>query len=148
VLVLAILALLMAAAAPTLRGWSKGGKVRDAIDQVLTATRFAQAQAIHEATTYRIAVNPVDGALELWRLDGETATPASGEFHDPVALPPGFRVRIQRLDGVANPAVEFYPDGRVTPGRIELLAPWDEQTIIEARTPAQRFQLLPAGGVQ
>ena len=120
--------------------------MRDATDQVLTAACFEQSQAIHEAVVYRLAVNPVDGALEVWRIDGQTATPAAGEFYDPVELPQGFTIRIQRFDGTANPAVEFHPDGRITPASIELTAPWGERTIIESRWPAQPFRLIPEGG--
>src|SRR5690606_29737120 len=128
VLVLALLALLMSAAAPNLRGWGRGGKVRDATDQILTATRYAQSQAVHETVTYRIAVNPVDGEVELWRIDGETVTPADGEYQTPVDLPAGFAVYIDRFDGAGNSAIEFFPDGRITPGRIEIAAPWGERT--------------------
>ena len=148
VLVLALLALLMSAAAPNLRGWGRGGKVRDATDQILTATRYAQSQAVHEAVTYRIAVNPVDGAIELWRIDGETVTPADGDYQNPVDLPAGFAVHIDRFDGAGSSAIEFFPDGRITPGRIEIAAPWGERTFIESRWPAQPLRLSTEGGMQ
>lgn len=146
VLVLAVLALMMSAAAPHLRGWGRGGKVRDATDQVLTAIRFAQSQAIHDFVTCRLSVNPVDDALEVWRIDGQRVAPATGEFHDPVEVPDGFSIEIERFDGAGNAAIEFLPDGRLTPGRIEIIAPWGERTIIESRWPAQPLRLISEGG--
>ncbi len=150
VLVLAVLATLMAMVAPSLRGWNKGSKLRDATDQLIAATRHARSQAVHTAEVHRLEADPSGTAFRVVAVGPEgddSAAPAASEFEHEVRLSPSLRIDIQRLDGGIG-GVEFYPNGRVTPAVIRLYAEWGEVTELAATTPADSFRLVPAGGMR
>lgn len=146
VLVLAVLAILMAAAAPNLRGWSRNAKLRDATDQVLASVRYARAQAIHDAVPYHLSVDPTGSTVQVLRQGGAQFVPVDDARARPVVLPDGFVLEIERLDATAARGVAFFPDGRTTPARIVLTSPWGHQTILSAPTAAQPFELLASAG--
>lgn len=148
VLVLAMLTMVMALAAPSLRGWGHGSRLRNASDQLMTATRFARAQAISTAVVHRLEVDPSGTAFRVIPQDPEAAPPPAA-YANPVQLPSGLAVQIERPDGAAN-TIDFHPNGRITPGVIRLLADWGETVVIQAQTPADSFRNVTAmaGGVQ
>jgi prepilin-type N-terminal cleavage/methylation domain-containing protein len=144
VLVLVVLTVLLAIAAPSLRGWSKGAKLRDATDQVLTATRFARSQAVTTAAVHRVEVDPEAGAVRVTVQDGEQFVPAAGEGGRQVVLSPGIRPSVVRDDGDTSGTIEFRPDGRTTPATLTLTADWGETTEIVAASAAEPFRLATA----
>jgi len=52
ILVLLIISITMALAAPSLRGWSDGAKLRDAGDLFVASAKWARAQAILTGTPH------------------------------------------------------------------------------------------------
>src|SRR5690606_3886799 len=115
VLVLGIMALLMAAAAPSLRGWSRGTKIHDAAERVLAATRYARTQAVNSATTHRFEIDPEGLRHRVTVLEGQMYVPVPGEFGHEQLLPSGVRIQLLRNDGAGEAAVAFEANGRVTP---------------------------------
>ena len=144
VLVLVVLSVLMAIAAPSLRGWSRGTKLRDASEQVLAAARYARSQAVTTGANHRVEFDADSNAYRVTALDGEQYIPATGEFGRVVALPPGITLGVTREDGDVSGVIAFYPSGRTTPARITLTADWGEASEIEATTAADPFRLVTA----
>lgn len=146
VLVLAMLAMLMALAAPSLRGWGQGARLRNGTDQLLTATRWARTQAISTAVVHRLEAGPDGTAFRVVAQDPELV--ATNEYAHPIQLPSNLRVEIMRPDGVAG-MVDFHPNGRLTPALIRLISDAGEVVIIQARSPADSFRNVTAeGGVR
>lgn len=146
VLVMGLLALLMAVAAPDLRGWSRNGKLRDATDQMMASIRYARGQAIHDAVTYRLSVDPTGTLVQVQRQEGGLFVAIDDTYAGPIIMPDGFVVEIDRLDGGLSAVVDFFPDGRTTPARIVLTAPWGRQVVMAAPTAAQPFELVASAG--
>jgi prepilin-type N-terminal cleavage/methylation domain-containing protein len=144
VLVLVVLSVLLAIAAPSLRGWSRGTKLRDASEQVLAATRFARSQAVTTGTMHRVEFDAGAGAYHVTLLDGEQYVDAGGDFGRAVTLPPGITLGIVREDGDVSGTITFHPTGRTTPARITLTADWGETSEIQAATAAEPFRLVTA----
>lgn len=146
VLVLAMLAMLMALAAPSLRGWGQGAKLRNGSDQLLTATRWARAQAISTAVVHRLETDPNGTTFRVVAQD--PALTAANEYAHPIQLPSNLRVEIMRPDGVAG-VVDFHPNGRLTPAVIRITSEAGDVVMIQARTPADSFRSVTAeGGAQ
>ncbi|MCC6239298.1 MAG: GspH/FimT family pseudopilin [Phycisphaerales bacterium] len=146
VLVLAVLAMLMAMAVPNLRGWGRGSKLRDATDQLIAATRFARSRAVATARVYQLEASADGTAYQVVATGVMGNKPADGEFDHAIELPVNFRVQMQPLNQTTN-KLEFYPDGRVTPGSIRLMADWGEVVELRASAPAELFQLVPTGAM-
>lgn len=145
VLVLLVLSLMVALAAPSLRGWRHGARLRDAADELLSATRWAQSQAVSTAAVQRLEVNSAAGAYRVTSLsaDGTQAEPAvDGPFGRAVSLPDDIRIDVARADRNTSGVIEFYPSGRVTPARLRLTAQWGEWIDIESAYAAEPFRQI------
>lgn len=148
ILVLAIMAILVALAAPSMRGWSKGAKLRDATDQLLAVTQAARTDAINTASISLLEVNNSGLSYRIVKIDAQgLSQPLAGEFGQTVTVNDHLRIGLQRLDGVDGPIL-FYPDGRVTPAVISVSADWGEVVDVTSPTPASLFrvQTAAAGG--
>src|SRR5688572_11665766 len=109
VLVLLVIALLMAVATPSLRGWSRGSKLRDAAEGVLTATRHARSQAVSTAAVHRLEIDRAQGTYRVTRIRGTQFVPVDGAFGQLIRLPSDFRIDVARVDANASGVIEFFP---------------------------------------
>src|SRR3954468_14738547 len=80
ILVLVIMSIALAMAAPSLKGWSRGGKLRDAGEQFLALTRYALAQSAAESRVYRLNVDVQGGRYWLTAADGAAFANLGNEF--------------------------------------------------------------------
>jgi Tfp pilus assembly protein FimT len=142
VLVLLVIALLMAVAAPSLRGWSRGSKLRDAAEGVLTATRYARSQAISAAAVHRLEIDRAQATYRITKVRGTELVPVDGSFGQPMRLSSDFRIDVARVDANASGVIEFFPNGRVTPARIRVTASWGEAMDLEAQFAAEPFHQI------
>src|SRR5437764_10321774 len=71
VLVLLILTIAMAIAAPSLRNFWKGNRVKDAGEQLSYITRLARTQAISDGATYRLGINQGGTGYALYMQQAE-----------------------------------------------------------------------------
>lgn len=134
VVVLTIITIALGMAAPSLRGWSDGAKLRDAVDTFIATTQYARSQAILTASEYRITI---DATGTTYSLD-----PQSGDAGQMTELPVNFYVSI--LSGGENGAIVFYPDSRCTPAAIVFTSAKGAQATVAASFPASSF--AKAGG--
>jgi type II secretion system protein H len=121
ILVLAILALVAAAVAPSLRGFGVGRSNSDTATRILALAKYARSEAVNDGRTYRLNFDVNELAFWLTVQNGGAFQPAVGDFGD----------RYQAGDGVARlqvdlPAqpdgvyVAFGPTGRTDPVQIRL----------------------------
>jgi prepilin-type N-terminal cleavage/methylation domain-containing protein len=142
VAVLAILCLVAGLAVPSLRGFAQGRDGADGAQQLVALCRRARTQAITEATTYRLNVDPAAGTywLTAWR-GGAFVDPGDG-FGLEFAVPTGMTLT---WDGPVNGTIgyaEFQPDGRTTPAAIHLAGAAGEVIEVACLSPAEPFEVL------
>jgi prepilin-type N-terminal cleavage/methylation domain-containing protein len=90
VLVMLLMTIIMAIAAPSLSNFAKGRKSADAAQQVVALARYARGQAVSEGVVYRLHVDPGSGAYWLTVQDGGVfEPPSSGSFGQRFELPDG-----------------------------------------------------------
>ena len=171
VVVMAIMAIIVGMAAPSLRGFAAGRQSVNAADQLVTLTRWARSQAIADATTYRLNLSTQDGTFWVTAQDAggfhKVATSLGQVFHvpqgmrmtvtiDQAAPPPGQGTGSTSLSAAATtlvastagtvvPSVDFHPDGRTDPGTISLN---DGRHTIEITclSAAENYKIAPAKG--
>jgi prepilin-type N-terminal cleavage/methylation domain-containing protein len=141
ILVMVILCIAMAVAAPSLRGWSHGARLRDSADQFLAAARFAHTKAIADCKTYRLYVDPHAGTYWVTVQEGEQFLNVGSDFGRVFQVADG--VQMQVTSPEANSAVEFiefYPSGRSMPAVARFS---DEMASINVtcRSPAEGFRI-------
>jgi type II secretion system protein H len=145
ILVLVILAAAMAMVAPSLRGWSRGAKVRDAGDQFLAVTRWARSEALANSQLYRINIDSQHGMYWVTRQDGANFISPGTEFGRIFTVPEGFQlIATQPLaDSRSEEAIDFAPSGRTQPMQVVIAGPDPGDSVhLECATPAEGFRLV------
>lgn len=144
VMVLMLIAIVLAAAAPSLRGWNRGQRLDNAAQQLLSATRWARSQAIATASPHRIEFT--GSGWNVTRLDAGSYVPATGEFALETLLPEGFYLDCVRQDESGAAVIDFHPNGRLTPATLTITAEWGESAVIASTAAAESFRLTEPGG--
>jgi type II secretion system protein H len=143
VLVLLIVSIALATAAPSLRGWNRGSKLRDAGEQFLAVARYARTQSAADGRVYRINIDANSGSYVLTAQDGQQFVTLGTEFGRVYSVPDGFRLAVSgsqpnsRVD-----AIDFYPTGRTQPARIQIAADEYDLITIESPSPSEGFRLV------
>jgi prepilin-type N-terminal cleavage/methylation domain-containing protein len=144
ILVMLIIAIALAMAAPNLRGWSHGSQLRNAGDQFLTLTRYANAQAISEGKKYRHKDDPGQGRYWITVQQGQDQfVNVTSEFGQVYSMPEGMQITLSDLQSKPVDSVDFYPSGRVTPAHVRIAGSAEVGAVdIEAATPAEGFSYV------
>src|SRR5437870_3033100 len=146
VLVLLLLTIAMAIAAPALRNFWKGNRIKDAGEQLAYITRLARTQAISDGAVYRLGIdaNGAGYALYVQQAEGFVLIPS-----DNFALPEEARVEVTKADGSSADHIDFFPNGRTEPASIRLSAAGYNDIILICPSPTETFSLASAqGGVR
>ena len=139
---LVILTIAMAMAAPALRNFWKGNRVKDAGDQLAYITRLARTQAISDGAIYRLGIDPNGDGYALYKqqAEGFVLIPS-----DNFALPEETHVEVMKPDG-ASDHIDFFPNGRTEPASIRLSASGYSDIILTCPSPTEMFSLASAEG--
>ena len=143
VLVLLILTIAMAMAAPSLRNFWKGNRVKDAGEQLAYITRLARTQAVSDGAVYRLGID-ADGAgyaLYVQQATGFVLIPS-----DNFALPEETHVEVTKADGSSVDHIDFYPNGRTEPASIRLMSAGYSDIILTCPSPTEMFSLVSTEG--
>ena len=143
ILVMLIISITLAIAAPSLSGWGRGGKMRDATDELLAAVRYARTQSVAEGRVYRLNLDPSGQGYWLTMQEGQNFIPLGNTFGIKWSLPESFRLQATGVDQGAQrtSTIDFFPTGRTQPARIRLISPNGDTAEIVCPTPAEQFAL-------
>src|SRR5947207_8960041 len=122
VLVMLILCTVFALAAPSLNGFWRGTRIKDAASQIIALTRLARTQAISESAVYRLNVDPNGTYYFLTVQQAEGFARIGTELGHEFAMPPDSRIDMTRADGQAPDHIDFFPNGRTEPTVIRISA--------------------------
>lgn len=162
VLVLALLALIMALAAPSLRGWARGTRFRNAADGIASTARWARAQSIVQGCIYRMEIDTTGGKYAVSKQSGNdffAVVPPGGQSRElgedvkiELLAPNGTRYQTSYVSpstgslSVNNEAdvqaIYFYPTGRTDPAMIRLQDNDGKSIAVVCSTAAENFQVV------
>lgn len=132
VIVLALMTVVVAMAAPSLARWGWGQELVNAGDDILSATRWARGQAVATGTPHRVEFDVEDGTFHVSRRLGQEWVAADGEFGSPIQLPDRLQVEVARADE-AGQVIDLLPNGRVSP--VEILITADDGSVLLLHSP-------------
>src|SRR5688500_2696160 len=145
VLVLVVLSVALAAAAPSMQGWSRGSKQRDAAEQFLAVTRGARVKAAADATMHRVYVDAQAGRYWIAAQSGTEFLPLGTSLGQIYELPEGNRIEVTDPGGQRMQYIDFFPSGRTVPARVSIISAIDDRRIvIECPSPSESFALVNA----
>jgi prepilin-type N-terminal cleavage/methylation domain-containing protein len=148
VLVMLVITIAVGVAVPELRGWNRGARMSDTVDQVITLARLARTEAISTAQVHRMTIDPA-GRCYVSKQDGEQFVEL-GEGRDAsFVVPDGVKLQMTDLQGGPRDFVEFYPNGRMQTARIRVsMEDGGYEKVIEAATSTEGFRVPAAGGTR
>src|SRR3954447_4604473 len=120
ILVMVIICTALAIAAPSLNGWARGSKMRDAVDQFVALTQFARTQAISTATVHRLKIDGGSRAYYVVVQDGDQFVQLNTEMGREFPLPEELSLKLVDENGQSRDYISFYPTGRTDPGTVEI----------------------------
>lgn len=143
-----IIATVLAMAAPSLRGWHKGSKLKDTAAEFISLTELARTRAVSSTVVHRLMVDSANGRCFLATQQGPAQQFA--EVRDELAgfaLPGGFRIELSDTAGVRRDAVDFFPTGRTQAARVRITSPDGDTADIRCVTPTEGFRALAPGEI-
>jgi type II secretion system protein H len=145
-LVMVVLAAALGIAAPSLSGWGRGQRLRDAGDEFLATARWARTQAIASQRVHRLNVDAQAGLYWVTAQEGLEFVPLEAEFARESHLPTGATIAVTDLETRDVAFISFDPTGRTSP-RVVRLADERGQVTIVCPAPAEAFHILKPGEV-
>lgn len=117
---MAILAIVVALALPTLHGFARGHRTSDCADNIVALSRWARTQSITRGLNYRLHVDPA--ARTYWlsyvREDGTEGPIGEGEWGLVYNAPDGVRLDWDAPQQPDGRYIQFQPNGRTDAARI------------------------------
>jgi type II secretion system protein H len=144
ILVMAILAIVLALAAPKLQGWREGGKLRNSADDFVTSTKYARSQAAASGYVCVVAIDRQSGTYVVKQQSGQNFNNVDGEFGQPMSILEGGQIDAIDSGKSAIDQIMFYPTGRVQPASVRITAKDGESVTITCTTPAEDFAIQGA----
>jgi prepilin-type N-terminal cleavage/methylation domain-containing protein len=116
VMVLVVISVALAVAAPSLGGWRRGQRLQSAGEEFLAAARHGRALAIANAQVHRLYVDSANGRYWLMKAEGQDFVNLGTGMGRIFVLPEGCRIAMSDAGGqLPLEYVEFYPTGRMQP---------------------------------
>lgn len=157
VLVMLIISIALAVAAPSMTGWGRSAKLRDETDQFLSITRYARTQAIATGTPYRLNVDSNAARYWLTRREGLDFVNFAGEFGQEFHLPAGYAIKLEKqtvlltssnpgnttasapADAANQPIVEFSVLGKSELAQVMITNDHGQSALVECPSPYDNF---------
>ncbi len=140
---LALVSLVAAMAAPSLRGFSKGRKMANATAEILALSRYAYSQAIAQGQNYRLNFDEVGRFFWLTVQNGVVFQDLQTEFGRHFSLPQN--TSAAWLNDGQTPFrnyVEFHPDGRTEAGTLRLADDKGRETLIGCLSQTETLRVI------
>jgi prepilin-type N-terminal cleavage/methylation domain-containing protein len=166
VLVMMIITITLAIAAPSMRGFVVGRAADSAATELLATLRYARRQAITEGRIYRLMVHePEPNKYQLLRLawdpsrmmpvPGQPSVTSTGQgelnfvelgvpIGQPVKMPDNTDLEMIRADRSGVDYIDFYPGGRVDAAEFQIKGPRGEPLRIVCDSPTEGYRLVTA----
>ena len=146
IVVMMIISIALAVAAPSLSGWNRGSRLRDATDQFLALTRWTRAQAVASGTVHRINVDAASGRYWVSAQEGLEFVPVVSHFGEEFFVPEGATIELTNEQSQHFEYISFYPTGRTSTLHVRLADDRGQYDLI-CPTPAEGFRMLKPGEV-
>ena len=145
IVVLGLVGVLLALAAPSLHGFFASRQTADAAAQMLALTQLAGSRSAAQGCVYRLNIDPKTNTYWLTYQQGGTFVNLSCEFGRCFQLPEGTTMHIQCPSGnMPVPYIEFHPNGRTEEAMIELVGRQGEAYQVTCESVTEAFRIVTA----
>ncbi|HVX83365.1 MAG TPA: GspH/FimT family pseudopilin [Phycisphaerae bacterium] len=147
VMVMFVIALVAAIAAPNLKGFISGRRAPDLASQIMAMAHYARSQAISEGRTYQLNVDTRVGEVSVTAEDDAGAQqPLQTSIGNALVIPQGpggMRMECDLPQGDNTQQIaRFYPTGRCDPGTIKLTDDRGVSYSITCESPSDSYHIV------
>ena len=144
IVVLLVLSVLFAMAAPTMSGFGAGRQAKQAASQIVSLARWAREQAISEGRAYRLNFDPAEQSYFVTASNGAMFEPLPVEFGRVFTLPEGVALTFEIPQVAGVPCLEFLPSGRSQPGHIQITSRNGQPTDLACLSATEPLRVVTA----
>jgi len=148
IMVMAVIAIIVGLAVPTLHGFAEGRRTAACADEVVALTQYARSQAITNGKIYRLYLQqgaPAKYWIGVQQDDGTYGRTGDSYGRDFV-VPDGVSLRWiktpQQQDG--GQYIQFQPSGRTDPASLEIRGPGTQVIDIACYSTTELFHVVTA----
>ena len=143
-LVLAIIAIIVGMAVPSMHAFGEGRRTNQCADQILALTHYARTQAITNGVPYRLNLNPYDGTywLTMQQLDGRFYPPPTSLGQQQYKAPDNVRLSWNAPVRQEGQYIEFESNGRTDPSEIQVTDKERQQFIVGCLSATEMYKIL------
>jgi len=145
ILVMVMISLVLAMAAPSLRGFTAGRRTADTASQILAMTKLARTQAMSEGRIYRLNIDEDEHSYWLTRQEGGAFVEIESSHGQIFFLPDRVTFEMQTPEegfDTENTYIQFYPDGRSDEASIVITGQMGETVHVLCRSATERFRIM------
>ncbi|HWB53490.1 MAG TPA: GspH/FimT family pseudopilin [Tepidisphaeraceae bacterium] len=143
VLVMILISIALAEAAPQLRGFLIGSRLKNATSDLVATAEWARTESISNGCTYRITCD-ANGYQVLYQ-DQQTFVPTDSTMGRRVDLPDDIHLELTRQDEAPGDHIDFFADGTTEPGTFTLTQTNNGQMRVTCLSPSERFHVEKEG---
>jgi len=149
VLVLVVVSVVLAMAAPSLRGFFASRQTADAATTMLSLTKWARSQALAQGCPCRLNIDSESGTCWLTVQQAGAFVDLNCEMGRRFRLPEGASVSV-RTDpaGPDVPYVQFYPNGRSDAITIEIHGRQGEVFLVSTPSAVEPYRIVSPSEAQ
>lgn len=148
IVVLLVLSILFAMAAPSFSGFGAGQAAHRTASQIVTLARWAREQAVTEGRPYRLNFDPVNGIYYVTAANGAVFENVRVDLGRPFSVPEGVTLTFDAPQVGGLSYLEFLPTGRVQPARVRIVSRDDQPIELAALSATEPLRVLTAEEVQ
>lgn len=146
VLVMLIITIALAVAAPSMSGFARGRVVSDAAGKFVAVTHFARTQAINDGAICRVNIDTTGGKYWVTEDDGEDFVPVESMGGQTFSVPTDVRMEVGAPVGTGDQVIEFQPNGRTDTGVVRFYGLKGKAVEVVCENPLDVYHVSESGG--
>lgn len=154
ILVMVLMAVTLAIAAPSLRGFASSRQSADLASRLVAMTQWARSQSVAQGQVCRLNVHPDGGSCWLTIQKTGAFVDPDGDWKKTLTMPDGAALALRTETTVRTQAqpgqqlqqsadyIQFYPTGRCDVGTLTLTVDNGETYLVACDSPAEPYRIL------
>ena len=144
IVVLLVLSVLFAMAAPSMSGFGAGRAAKQTASQIVSLARWAREQAISEGRTYRLVFDATNHVYFITAANGAVFEREPVEFGRNFTVPEGVDLTFDIPQVAGMPCLDFLASGRSQPGHIRIVSRDGEATELACLSATEPLRVVSA----
>ncbi|MBI1367260.1 MAG: type II secretion system protein GspH [Planctomycetes bacterium] len=141
ILVMVLMAVVLAMAAPSLSNFGQARIIDDTAAHMLATIKYARLMSASEGRTYRFEVDPVRRTFGLTAQEGSAYVAIADNAARSIPLPENIDAKFMSSEAATRSHFNINPDGTVEPTTIRLTGPGGQMMEVFCKTASDEYAI-------